>query len=53
MRPYIESINKNKYLGDIVHEYGEIRWGNGFVLGFCCGTVFGMSILFVTKCFKK
>lgn len=53
MRPYIESINRNDSVGDLVYKYGEIKWGNGFFLGFCCGTIFGISILLVTNSLKK
>jgi hypothetical protein len=53
MRPYIESINRNNTIGDLVLEYGEIRWRNGFVLGFFCGTIFSMSIILTTNILKK
>lgn len=53
MMPYIESINRNNSIGELVYEYGEIKWRNGFVLGFCYGTIFGMFIIIASNSLKK
>jgi len=48
MNPYITTLNRTNYFENIIGEYGDYQWDNGFyvgyITGFCVSTVFCVII---------
>lgn len=42
MGAYIRSIDRTNPIGNLVAEYAEDRWRNGFLYGFVCGFSIGL-----------
>jgi hypothetical protein len=49
MEPYIKSVDNTKSLGKLVFDYGEIKYRNGFLLGFLTGVATSISLYFFLK----
>lgn len=45
MEPYIKTIDTTKTIGKLIYEYGEIKYRNGFLLGFIFGFLTGITII--------